>query len=139
VQVGSNFYCNFDCIILDSAPVRIGDNCLLAPGVQIYTDTHPLNPKFRKNILKVDPFDEHYFELAKPITIGNGCWIGGRAIICPGVRIGDNVVVGAGSVVTKDVPSNVVVGGNPAKIIRYLDGAEVPKQVLEMPHNQKKK
>jgi maltose O-acetyltransferase len=136
--VGSNFYCNFDCIILDSAPVTIGDNCLLAPGVHIYTDTHPIDPQFRKNCLQQDPPDGVYFELAKSVTIGHTCWIGGRSIICPGVTIGDNVVIGAGSVVTKDVPSNVVVGGNPAMIIRYLDGAEVPKEVLDMPHNQKK-
>jgi maltose O-acetyltransferase len=70
------------------------------------------------------------------VTIGHQCWIGGRAIVCPGVTIGDNVVIGAGAVVTKDVPSNVVVGGNPAKIIRYLDGADVPKEVMEMPHNR---
>jgi maltose O-acetyltransferase len=137
--VGDHFYCNFDCLILDSAPVTIGDNCLMAPGVHIYTATHPLNPESRQNFLQTNPPDPNYFELAKPVTIGNQVWIGGRAIICPGVTIGDNVVVGAGSVVTKDVPSNVVVGGNPAMIIRYLDGADVPQKVLDMPHNQNKK
>jgi maltose O-acetyltransferase len=82
------------------------------------------------------PQNPKHYELGAPVTIGNDCWIGGRAIICPGVSIGDNVVVGAGSVVTKDVPSNVVVGGNPAKILRYLDGAVVPPEVLAMPQNQ---
>ncbi|OXA43960.1 Maltose O-acetyltransferase [Folsomia candida] len=124
VRVGNNFYANWDCAILDSAMVDIGDDCLLAPGVHMYTATHPLDPFPRR-----DAGTSTYYELAFPIKIGNTCWIGGRSVICPGVTIGDNVVVGAGSVVTKDVPSNVVVAGNPAKIIRYLDGAEVPPHI----------
>ncbi|OXA43959.1 maltose O-acetyltransferase [Folsomia candida] len=124
VRVGNNFYANWDCVILDSAPVDIGDDCLLAPGVHMYTATHPVDPVPRR-----EPNSPTYYELAFPIKIGNTCWIGGRSVICPGVTIGDNVVVGAGSVVTKDVPSNVVVAGNPAKIIRYLDGAEVPPHI----------
>ncbi|XP_055326144.1 maltose O-acetyltransferase-like [Sitodiplosis mosellana] len=117
LTLGNNVEANFNCVFLDCAPITIGDNCLLAPGVQIYAATHPLNPKYRKD-------DDEYYELAFPVKIGNNVWIGGNAIICPGVTIGDNVVVGAGSVVTKDVPSDVVVAGNPAKVIRTLDFKE---------------
>ncbi|MBS4207280.1 sugar O-acetyltransferase [Bacillus sp. FJAT-50079] len=110
-HVGDNFFANFDCTILDVCEVRFGDNCLLAPGVQIYTATHPLNPVERNSGI----------EYGKPITFGNNVWIGGSAIINPGVTVGDNVVVASGSVVTKDVPDNVVVGGNPAKIIKRIE------------------
>ena len=92
--------------------VRIGDNCFFAPGVHIYTAAHPLNPYERS----AAP------EFGKPISIGNNVWIGGRAVINPGIHIGNNVVVAFGSVVTKDVPNNVVVGGNPAKIIKHIGG-----------------
>ncbi|KPH73498.1 MULTISPECIES: sugar O-acetyltransferase [Bacillaceae] len=109
--VGENFYANFDCTILDVSEVRIGDNCMLGPSVQIYTATHPLHPTERNSGI----------EYAKPITIGNNVWIGGSAVICPGVTIGNNVVVAAGAVVTKNVPDNVVVGGNPAKVIKKID------------------
>jgi maltose O-acetyltransferase len=109
--VGENFFANFDCTILDVCEVRFGDNCLLAPGVQIYTATHPLNPTERNSGK----------EYAKPITIGNNVWIGGSAIINPGVTIGNNVVIASGAVVTKDVPDNVVVGGNPARVIKQIE------------------
>lgn len=110
-HVGENFYANFDCTILDACEVRFGDHCMLAPGVQIYTATHPLNPTERNSGK----------EYAKPITFGNNVWIGGSAVINPGVRVGDNVVIASGAVVTKDVPDNVVVGGNPAKIIKHIE------------------
>jgi maltose O-acetyltransferase len=110
-HVGENFFANFDCTILDVCEVRFGDNCMLGPGVQIYTATHPLKPVERNEGR----------EYAKPITIGNNVWIGGSAIINPGVTIGDNVVIASGAVVTKDVPDNVVVGGNPAKIIKWIE------------------
>jgi maltose O-acetyltransferase len=109
--VGENFYANFDCTILDVSEVRFGDNCMLGPSVQIYTAMHPLHPTERNSGI----------EYAKSITIGNNVWIGGGAVICPGVTIGNNVVVGAGAVVTKHVPDNVVVGGNPAKVIKQID------------------
>ncbi|MGN7485180.1 sugar O-acetyltransferase [Priestia megaterium] len=110
IFVGENFSANFDCTILDVCEVRFGDNCILAPGVQIYTATHPLHPTERNSGK----------EYAKPITFGNNVWIGGSAVINPGVTVGDNVVIASGSVVTKDVPNNVVVGGNPAKIIKKI-------------------
>jgi maltose O-acetyltransferase len=111
IHVGNNFYANFDCVILDVCEVRIGENCFIAPGVHIYTATHPLNPFERVSGA----------EFGKPVTIGNNVWIGGRAIINPGITIGDNVVIASGAVVTKDVPNNVVVGGTPAKVIKNID------------------
>jgi maltose O-acetyltransferase len=110
IHLGKNFYANFDCVILDVCEVHIGDNCMLAPGVHIYTATHPLDAQLRISGQ----------ELGKPVTIGNNVWIGGRAVINPGVTLGDNVVVASGAVVTKEVPSNCVVGGNPARIIKQL-------------------
>jgi maltose O-acetyltransferase len=111
IHVGNHFFANFNCVILDVCEVRFGENCMLAPGVHIYTATHPVNP-FERN---KGP------EFGKPVKIGDNCWIGGGAIINPGLTIGDNVVIASGAVVTKDVPSNVVVGGNPARIIKEID------------------
>lgn len=108
IHVGENLYANFDCVILDVCPVHIGINCMMAPGVHIYTATHPVNPAERNSGR----------EYAIPVTIGDNVWIGGRAIICPGVTIGHNVVIGAGSVVVRDVPDNFVVAGNPARKIK---------------------
>ncbi|MBU8688938.1 acetyltransferase [Priestia megaterium] len=110
IFVGENFFANFDCVILDICKVSFGDNCLLGPGVHIYTATHPIDPNERNSGK----------EYAKPIIFGDNVWIGGSSVINPGVTIGDNVVIASGSVVTKDVPNNVVVGGNPAKIIKKL-------------------
>ncbi|MBU9721356.1 MULTISPECIES: sugar O-acetyltransferase [Bacillaceae] len=110
-HVGENFFANFDCTILDVSEVRIGDNCMLAPNVQIYTATHPLHPTERNSGR----------EFAKPISIGNNVWIGGGAIINPGITIGDNAVIASGAVVVKDVPENVVVGGNPARVIKKIE------------------
>lgn len=110
IHVGENFYANFDCVFLDVCTITIGDNCLLAPGVHIYTATHPLDVTER--IAAV--------ELGKSVSIGHNVWIGGRAVINPGVTIGDNVVIASGSVVTKDIPANVLVGGNPARIIKEI-------------------
>jgi maltose O-acetyltransferase len=111
IEVGENFYANYGCVILDVNKVKIGNNVLLAPNVQIYTATHPVDPSERLTGK----------EYALPITIGNNVWVGGGTIICPGVRIGDNVTIGAGSVVTKDIPDNAVAAGNPCRIIKKLD------------------
>ncbi|WP_026585382.1 sugar O-acetyltransferase [Bacillus sp. J33] len=111
IHVGENFFANFECVILDVCEVRFGDNCMLAPGVHIYTATHPLNPAERNSGR----------EFGKPVTIGSNVWIGGGAIINPGVNIGDNAVIASGAVVTKDVPKNAVVGGNPAKVIKMIE------------------
>lgn len=116
IHVGENFFANFDCTILDVCEVRIGDNCMLAPGVSIYTATHPIDPYERI----AGP------ELGKPIAIGHNVWIGGRAIINPGVTIGDNAVIASGAVVTKNVPDNTIVGGNPARVIRTIEVGEKP-------------
>ncbi|WP_453990245.1 maltose acetyltransferase domain-containing protein [Bacillus nitroreducens] len=110
IHVGENFYANFDCVFLDVCEIRIGANCFIAPGVHIYTATHPLDPIERTSGI----------EFGKPVTIGDNVWIGGRAVINPGVTIGNNVVIASGAVVTKDVTHNVVVGGNPAKIIKKM-------------------
>lgn len=110
ISVGENFFANYGCVILDVNKVTIGKNCMLAPCVKIFSATHPVKAEERYNGV----------ELGLPVTIGDNCWIGGGAIINPGVTLGDNVVVGSGSVVTKSFGSNVVIGGNPAKIIREL-------------------
>ncbi len=111
IKLGNKVFMNYNCCILDVMEVTIGNNVMLAPNVQIYTATHPLEAKARNSGR----------EFAKPISIGNDVWIGGGAIVCPGVTIGNGVVVGAGAVVTKDVPDNVFVAGNPAKVIRQID------------------
>ncbi|OOQ58487.1 sugar O-acetyltransferase [Mucilaginibacter pedocola] len=110
IVAGENFFMNFNCIILDCAMVTIGNNVMCGPNVQIYTAYHPLAAEERIK----GP------ELAKPITIGDNVWLGGGAIICPGVTIGSNTTIGAGSVVTKDIPAGVFAGGNPCKVIRLI-------------------
>mgnify|MGYP000594087731 CR=1 FL=1 len=110
ISIGEEFYMNFGGIILDCAHVTIGNQVMCAPNVQLYAATHPLDAKLRCS----GP------ELAKPIKIGNRVWLGGGVIVCPGVTIGDNTVIGAGSVVVKDIPANVVAAGNPCRVIRQL-------------------
>ncbi|MBN2793794.1 MAG: acetyltransferase [Clostridia bacterium] len=111
ISVGENFFANFDCVFLDVCAIEFGDNCMLGPGVHIYTATHPLDAKTRNSGK----------EYGKPVKIGDNVWIGGRAIILPGVTIGNNVVIASGAVVSKDVPDDVVIGGNPAKILKYMN------------------
>lgn len=111
IKVGKNVFMNFNCCILDVAEVKIGDNCMLGPNVQIYTATHPLESKERNSGR----------EFAIPISIGKNVWIGGNSVINPGLTIGNNVVIGSGSVVTKSFPDNVFIAGNPAKIIKSID------------------
>jgi maltose O-acetyltransferase len=110
IYAQENLYINYDCIILDCNKVYLGNNVLLAPKVQIYTAYHPLDAETRRSGL----------EMAAPITIGDDVWIGGGAIICPGVNIGNNTTIGAGSVVTKDIPGNVIAAGNPCRVIRNV-------------------
>jgi maltose O-acetyltransferase len=105
---------NFNCVVLDVNKVTLGDRVFVAPNVQFYAATHPIEAKPRGE----------FWEFGKSITIGDDVWIGGSSVICPGVTIGDRVVIGAGSVVTKSFPEDVVIAGNPAKIIRYLDKPE---------------
>ncbi len=111
ISLGDKVFFNFNCVVLDVCPVTIGSNVLFGPGVQIYTATHPLSAAVRRAGL----------ENGKSIEIGSDVWVGGGAIICPGVKIGDRTVVGAGSVVTKDLPPDVFAAGNPARVIRQLD------------------
>ena len=109
IHLGEKVYFNFNCVLLDVCEIRIGARSLFAPAVQIYTATHPLDFELRKTR-----------ELGKPVTIGSDVWVGGGAIICPGVTIGDKSVIGAGSVVTKDIPAGVLAVGNPCRVIREL-------------------
>lgn len=109
ITCGENVFFNVNCVVLDEDKVTIGSNVLLGPGVQLYTASHPLEAQMRRT-----------HKISKPIAIGNDCWIGGNAIICPGVTIGDGCVIGAGSVVTKDIPDYSMAVGNPAKVIRKL-------------------
>ncbi len=110
ITLGNKVYFNFNCVVLDVAPVVIGSNVFFGPAVQIYTATHPLNAAERRTGL----------ELGSPIRIDDDVWVGGGAIICPGVQIGSQSVIGAGSVVTKDIPEGVIAFGNPCRVIRKV-------------------
>lgn len=110
IHTGSNVYCNFDCVILDVAPVTIGDATMFGPAVQIYTATHPMDWETRSSGR----------ELGYAIAIGDHVWVGGGAIILPGVKIGSRSIIGAGSVVTRDIPDDVFAAGNPCRVIRSL-------------------
>ncbi len=110
IEFGDNVFINFGCVILDVAKVVIGSNVLIAPNVQIYSATHPLDASLRLAGQ----------EYGKPITVGDNVWLGGNAVICPGVTIGENSVIAAGAVVTKDVVPSVLVGGNPARVIKPI-------------------
>ena len=110
IEVGENFYANYNLVILDVGKVRIGKNVMFAPNVSIYTAGHPVHPDSRNS----------GYEYGIDITIGDNVWIGGNVCVLPGVKIGDNVVIGAGSVVTKDLPDNVIAAGNPCRVIRKI-------------------
>lgn len=113
IHAGERVFFNFNCVVLDVCEVHIGAFTLFGPAVQIYTATHPMNAAARRES-----------ESAKPVSIGSDCWIGGGAIILPGVKIGDKTVIGAGSVVTKDVPAGVLAVGNPCRVLRELTDAD---------------
>jgi len=108
ITIGENFYANYNLTILDINPVTFGDNVLVGPNCSFYTAGHPLDAELRKLGL----------EFGKPIKVGNNVWFGGNVVVLPGVTIGDNVVIGAGSVVTKDIPANSVAVGNPCKVVQ---------------------
>lgn len=114
IRIGARTFVNFNCTLLDGAPITIGDEVLLASGVQLLTATHPVDPGPRRVA----------WEQALPITIADGVWLGGGAIVCPGVSIGENTVVGAGAVVTRDLPAGVVAVGNPARVLREIDSRD---------------
>jgi maltose O-acetyltransferase len=109
IRLGKKCFFNFNCVVLDVCLVTIGDHTLFGPAVQIYTATHPLNAELRRRQ-----------ESGKPIEIDSDVWVGGGAIICPGVKIGSKTVIGAGSVVTRDVPAGVFAAGNPCRVIREI-------------------
>lgn len=108
--VGERFFANYNLTVLDVCPVTIGNNVMIAPNVSLYGAGHPIHPAARNS----------GYEYGAPITIGDNVWIGGSACVLPGVTIGNNVVIGAGSVVTKDIPDNVIAAGNPCKVIRQI-------------------
>jgi maltose O-acetyltransferase len=109
IVLGERVFFNFNCVVLDVCRVTVGDFTLFGPAVQVYTATHPLNAALRRKQ-----------EFAKPIEIGSDVWIGGGVILCPGVKIGSRSVIGAGSVVTRDIPEGVLAAGNPCRVIREI-------------------
>ena len=114
IEVGENFFANYNFTVLDVGKVRIGANAQIGPNVSIYTAGHPLHPDSRNS----------GYEYGIPVTIGDNVWIGGNVCILPGVTVGNNVVIGAGSVVTKDIPDNALAAGNPCRVIRQITEAD---------------
>ena len=110
IKVGKNFFANYNCTFLDVAAITFGDNCLLGPNVSIYTAGHPVHPHSRNS----------RYEYGIAVTVGNDVWLGGCTVICPGVTIGDGCVIGAGSVVTKDIPPYSIAAGKPCRVIRTI-------------------
>jgi acetyltransferase-like isoleucine patch superfamily enzyme len=122
IEIGDNCFFNFDCMFLDGARIRIGDRNAVGPRVQFLTASHPLHPRDRS---RSDPQTGAFLgasNVNRPIAIGNDCWIGAGAIICPGVTIGEGTTIGAGSVVTRDIPAGVFAAGNPCRVIRPIEG-----------------
>lgn len=118
IVIGDNFYANHNCVILDCAEVTFGDNVFIGPNCGFYTAGHPIDAETRNSGQ----------EFAHPIKVGNNVWIGGNVCVMPGVSIGDNTVIGAGSVVTKDIPAGVVAVGNPCKVLRKITEKDIPKK-----------
>ncbi len=114
IRTGNNVFFNFNCVILDVMPVHIGDHVLFGPAVQVYTALHPMDWRERSGPT----------QSAKPVSIGSHVWIGGGAIICPGVSIGERSVIGAGSVVTRDIPAGVFAAGNPCRVVKKIEEKE---------------
>ena len=120
IHTGEGVFFNFNCVVLDVARVSIGSRSLFGPNVQIYTATHPTDHQERASGL----------ELGRPIDIGSDVWVGGSAVICPGVSIGDRSIIGAGSVVTRDIPEGVIAAGNPCRVIRSIGPGPRPDPLL---------
>lgn len=123
IKIGKNFFANWNCTILDHAKVTIGDNVMLAPNVVITSVGHPKwhedrNVKIMEN--SFEPQKRGEIEVVAPVSIGNSVWIASNSVVCPGVTIGDNTIIGAGSVVTKDIPANVFACGTPCRVIRKI-------------------
>lgn len=114
IRIGAGTFVNYDCVMLDVVPIAVGADCQIATRVQLLTATHPIDPAARRAA----------WEYGAPITIGDNVWLGGGAIVCPGVSIGDDTVVGAGSVVTRDLPAGVVAVGAPARVLRPITDAD---------------
>ena len=114
IETGENFFANYNLTVLDVGKVTFGDNVQIAPNVSIYTAGHPVHPASRNS----------GYEYGIPITVGNNVWIGGSVVILPGVTVGDNAVIGAGSVVTKDIPGDVIAAGNPCRVLRKITDAD---------------
>lgn len=115
IEIGENFFANYNLVILDCAPVRFGRNCFIGPQCGIYTAVHPLDAKERATGM----------EYAKPVTVGDDVWFGGHVTVLPGVSIGDGAVIGAGSVVTHSIPARVVAAGNPCRVLRPIEKSPV--------------
>lgn len=116
IEIGKNFFANYNCVILDVARTVIGDNVMFAPGVSLLTAGHPLHPQSRNS----------GYEYGIEIRIGNNVWIGANVVVNPGVSIGDNAIIGSGSVVTKDIPANAIAAGNPCRVLRAITEADRP-------------
>ena len=122
-HIGRRFFGNFNLTIQDDAPVEIGDDCNFGPNVTIVTPVHPMLPDERRWLLDASGTRRHMC-YAKPVRVGHDCWLGANVVICPGVTIGENCVIGAGSVVTRDVPANSFAAGNPCRVIRPITQAD---------------
>ena len=130
VHVGKNVVFNFNTTLVDDGEIFIGDDCMIGPGCNLATSIHPISPRLRR----------HKLQYNKPIHIGNNVWLGASVTVLPGITVGDNAIIGAGSVVTKDVPANAIVAGNPAHLIRmiteeddytYEKGKKIPQEILD--------
>lgn len=125
-KIGKRFFGNFNLTIQDDARVEIGDDCCFGPNVTIVTPVHPMLANERQLIMTKEGEAKHMC-YAKPVKIGNDCWLGANVVVCPGVSVGDNCVIGAGSVIVKDIPSNSFAAGNPCKVIRAITDADSMK------------
>lgn len=130
-KIGKRFFGNFNLMIQDDAPVTIGDDCDFGPNVTIVTPIHPMVADERYRMRGPDGEPKHLCH-AKPVHVGNDCWLGANVVICPGVTIGDGCVIGAGSVVVKDIPAHTFAAGNPCRVIREITEADSMAQKQEL-------